>query len=189
MTRRAKTKTEVDLALLFRYTSHASYPGEGESERGENMKCPFCGGNNDKVVDSRESREGQVIRRRRECIICSRRFTSYETIDHIDYMVIKRDGRREPFDRQKVLRGLILACKKRPVSMADVEGLADAVEQMLQDAPGREIECQEIGNFIVDRLQELDDVAYVRFASVYRDFRDISELKNEVDRLFKPHTD
>jgi len=153
------------------------------------MKCPFCGGNNDRVVDSRESREGEVIRRRRECNLCSRRFTSYETIDHIDYMVIKRDGRREPYDRQKVLKGLILACKKRPVSMAELEDVVNSIEMMLHDAPGREIESEVIGNFIIEKLRSIDDVAYVRFASVYRDFGDITELKSEVDRIFKHHGD
>jgi transcriptional repressor NrdR len=153
------------------------------------MKCPFCGGNNDRVVDSRESRDGEVIRRRRECNLCSRRFTSYETIDHIDYMVIKRDGRREPFDRQKVLKGLVLACKKRPVSMSQLEEIVNSIEAMLHDTPGREVESQIIGNYIIERLHEIDDVAYVRFASVYRDFGDITELKTEVDKLFKQHAD
>lgn len=148
------------------------------------MKCPFCGDNNDRVVDSRESREGEVIRRRRECNACGRRFTSYETIDHIDYMVIKRDGRREPFDRQKVLKGLILATKKRPVALSDLDDIVDFIENELHNSPGREIESEEIGNFIIRKLHGLDPVAYVRFASVYRDFRDISELKSEVDKLF-----
>ena len=153
------------------------------------MKCPFCGGNNDRVVDSRESREGEVIRRRRECNLCGRRFTSYETIDHIDYMVIKRDGRREPYDRQKVLKGLVLACKKRPVSMSQLEEIVNEIESMLHDAPGREIDSSIVGNFIIEKLHQLDDVAYVRFASVYRDFGDITELKTEVDKLFKQHSD
>jgi transcriptional repressor NrdR len=147
------------------------------------MKCPFCGGNNDRVVDSRESRAGEVIRRRRECNICTRRFTSYETIDHIDYMVIKRDGRREPFERQKILRGLALACKKRPVSPLQLEEIADEIESKLRDLPGREIESDEVGTIIVEKLREIDKVAYVRFASVYKDFKDISELKSEVDKL------
>lgn len=151
------------------------------------MKCPFCGENNDRVVDSRESREGEVIRRRRECNACSRRFTSYETIDHIDYMVIKRDGRREPFDRSKVIQGLVLATKKRSVSMQALEDIVNAIENELHNSPGREIESEEIGNFIMNRLQDIDPVAYVRFASVYRDFRDISDLKDEVDKLFSPH--
>lgn len=150
------------------------------------MKCPFCNENNDRVVDSRESREGEVIRRRRECNACSRRFTSYETIDHIDYMVIKRDGRREPFDRQKVLQGLVLSCKKRPVSIKDLEEIANHIENELHNAPGREIESEEIGNYIIFKLKEIDPVAFVRFASVYRDFRDISDLKSEVDKLFRP---
>ena len=153
------------------------------------MKCPFCGENNDRVVDSRESREGEVIRRRRECNACGRRFTSYETIDHIDYMVIKRDGRREPFDRSKVLQGLVLATKKRSVSMQQLEDIVNAIENELHNSPGREIESEEIGNFIMNRLQEIDPVAYVRFASVYRDFRDITDLKTEVDKLFTPPSD
>ena len=149
------------------------------------MKCPFCGDNNDRVVDSRESREGEVIRRRRECNACARRFTSYETIDHIDYMVIKRDGRREAFDRQKVLQGLVLATKKRAVSMTVLEEIVNDIETELHNSPGREIESEEIGNLIMRRLHEIDPVAYVRFASVYRDFRDINDLKSEVDKLFK----
>lgn len=151
------------------------------------MKCPFCGGNNDRVVDSRESRGGEVIRRRRECNICNRRFTSYESIDHIDYMVIKRDGRREPFERQKILHGLALACKKRRVSPMQMEEIADMIESKLHDLPGREMESEEIGTIIVEKLREIDKVAYVRFASVYRDFKDIGELKSEVDRLADTH--
>lgn len=153
------------------------------------MKCPFCNENNDRVVDSRESREGEVIRRRRECNACGRRFTSYETIDHIDYMVIKRDGRREPFDRQKVLHGLVLSCKKRSVSVKELEAIADHIENELHGAPGREIESEEIGNYIMFQLKDIDPVAFVRFASVYRDFRDISDLKSEVDKLFLPKND
>jgi transcriptional repressor NrdR len=148
------------------------------------MKCPFCNENNDRVVDSRESKEGEVIRRRRECNACSRRFTSYETIDQIDYMVIKRDGRREPFARQKVLAGLIMACKKRTVSIPDLEAIINEIESELHGSPGREMESEEIGNFIMRKLHGIDPVAYVRFASVYRDFRDINDLKSEVDKLF-----
>jgi transcriptional repressor NrdR len=149
------------------------------------MKCPFCGENNDRVIDSRESKEGEVIRRRRECNACARRFTSYETIVQIDYMVIKRDGRREPFDRNKVLQGLILSCKKRSVPMAELERIVDEIENQLHASPGREIESEEIGNFIMEELHKLDPVAYVRFASVYRDFRDINDLMDEVHTLLK----
>jgi transcriptional repressor NrdR len=149
------------------------------------MKCPFCGDNNDRVIDSRESKEGEVIRRRRECNACSRRFTSYETIVQIDYMVIKRDGRREPFDRNKVLQGLVLACKKRSVPMKDLEKIVDDIENQLHATPGREIESEEIGNYIMEALHKLDPVAYVRFASVYRDFRDINELMSEVHAMLK----
>jgi transcriptional repressor NrdR len=128
------------------------------------MKCPFCGHLGDKVVDSRESKEGEVIRRRRECLECGRRFTSYERIDEIPYMVIKKDGTRERFERQKLISGLLKACEKRPVSVAAVEGVADRVEAILQ-------------------LKKLDKVAYVRFASVYRHFRDIGEFMSELKEL------
>lgn len=149
------------------------------------MKCPFCGENNDRVIDSRESKEGEVIRRRRECNACGRRFTSYETIVQIDYMVIKRDGRREPFDRNKVLQGLVLSCKKRSVPMPELEKIVEDIETELHNSPGREIESEEIGNYIMDKLHKLDPVAYVRFASVYRDFRDINDLMDEVHTLLK----
>jgi len=149
------------------------------------MKCPFCGDNNDRVIDSRESKEGEQIRRRRECNACNRRFTSYETIMEIDYMVIKRDGRREQFDRKKVMEGLRLSCKKRRVPLAELERIVDEVETQLHSAPGREIESEDIGNYIMVELHKLDPVAYVRFASVYRDFRDINELMDEVHTLLK----
>lgn len=126
-----------------------------------------------------------MIRRRRECNACARRFTSYETIVQIDYMVIKRDGRREPYDRNKVLQGLVLACKKRPVSITTLEEIVDEIENNLHASPGREIESEEIGNYIMKRLDSIDPVAYVRFASVYRDFRDINELMDEVHTMLK----
>lgn len=149
------------------------------------MKCPFCNENNDRVIDSRESKEGEVIRRRRECNACARRFTSYETIVDIDYMVIKRDGRREPFNREKVLQGLVLSCKKRPVSMKTLEEIVEIIENRLHSSPGREIESEDIGNHVMEALHKIDPVAYVRFASVYRDFRDINDLMNEVETLLK----
>jgi transcriptional repressor NrdR len=147
------------------------------------MKCPFCGHLGDKVVDSRESKEGEVIRRRRECLECGRRFTSYERIDEIPYMVIKKDGSRERFDRQKLITGLLKACEKRPVSVSSIEKVADRVEGALQDKPEKEISTEEIGAFVMNELRRLDKVAYVRFASVYRHFRDINEFMSELKDL------
>ena len=147
------------------------------------MKCPFCGNLGDKVVDSRESKEGEVIRRRRECLECGRRFTSYERIDEIPYMVIKKDGRHERFERQKLIAGLLKACEKRPVSVSSLEAIADRVEATLQDRPEKEMSTDEIGAFVMQELKGLDKVAYVRFASVYRDFRDIGEFMVELKDL------
>jgi transcriptional repressor NrdR len=147
------------------------------------VKCPYCGRLGDKVVDSRESKEGEVIRRRRECLECSRRFTSYERIDEIPYMVVKKDGSRERFERQKLIAGLLKACEKRPVSVAQVEAVADKVEASLQERPEKEIATAEIGQAVMDELKRLDKVAYVRFASVYRHFRDIGEFMNELKDL------
>jgi transcriptional repressor NrdR len=147
------------------------------------MKCPFCGHLGDKVVDSRESKEGEVIRRRRECLECSRRFTSYERIDEIPYMVVKKDGSRERFDRQKLIGGLLKACEKRPVSVSALERVADRVESALQDRLEKEIATEEIGAFVMNELRRLDKVAYVRFASVYRHFRDINEFMTELKDL------
>ncbi len=149
------------------------------------MKCPYCAHLGDKVVDSRESKEGEVIRRRRECLACNRRFTSYERIDEIPYMVVKKDGRRERFDRQKLLGGLYKACEKRPVSASDLEAVADRVEATLQDKPEREMSTRDIGAFVMQALKGLDKVAFVRFASVYRNFRDIDEFKDELNALLK----
>ena len=147
------------------------------------MKCPYCGHLGDKVVDSRESKEGEVIRRRRECLECGRRFTSYERMDEIPYMVIKKDGSRERFERQKLIAGLLKACEKRPVSVAAIDRVADKVESMLQERPEKEIPTAEIGAFVMQELKQLDKVAYVRFASVYRHFRDIGEFMNELKDL------
>jgi transcriptional repressor NrdR len=130
----------------------------------------------DKVVDSRESKEGEVIRRRRECLGCGKRFTSYERIDQIPHMVVKKDGRREPFDREKVLAGLRRACEKRPVATKTLESIVDRVEAMVQESPDREVSTRVIGEFLMDRLRELDRVAFVRFASVYRDFKDVDQF-------------
>lgn len=147
------------------------------------MKCPFCGHLQDKVVDSREGKDGLAIRRRRQCLRCSRRFTSYERIDEIPFMVVKKDGKREPFDRNKILAGLRRACEKRPVSPSALEALADEVEQMLQEAPEREMATQKIGEKVIERLKELDKVAYVRFASVYRQFGDVDQFMKELRDL------
>ncbi len=147
------------------------------------MKCPYCGHLGDKVVDSRESKEGEVIRRRRECLDCGKRFTSYERIDEIPYMVVKKDGSRERFDRHKLIGGLLKACEKRPVSVAALEGIADNVETTLQERPEREISTNDIGAFVMSELKKLDKVAYVRFASVYRHFRDIGEFMSELKDL------
>jgi transcriptional repressor NrdR len=147
------------------------------------MKCPFCGFENDKVVDSRESKEGESIRRRRECLKCEKRFTTYERIDEIPYMVVKKDGRREKFERQKVLSGLLRACEKRPVSMGKMEQIVNEVEQFVVDSPDRERMASEIGELIMDRLKQIDKVAYIRFASVYRDFQDLSEFHSELEQL------
>jgi transcriptional repressor NrdR len=147
------------------------------------MKCPFCGHLGDKVVDSRESKEGEVIRRRRECLDCGRRFTSYERIDEIPYMVIKKDGTRERFERQKLVSGLLKACEKRPVSTAAIERVADKVESALQERPEKEMSTDEVGRMVMDELKRLDKVAYVRFASVYRQFRDIGEFMSELKDL------
>ena len=149
------------------------------------MKCPYCGNLGDKVVDSRESKEGEVIRRRRECLECGRRFTSYERIDEIPYMVVKKDGRRERFDRQKLVGGLLKACEKRPVRVAALETIADKVEASLQERPEREMSTQEIGAFVMRELKSLDKVAFVRFASVYRNFRDLDEFTHELNELLR----
>ncbi len=149
------------------------------------MKCPFCGHLGDKVVDSREGKEGGVIRRRRECLQCGRRFTSYERIDEIPCMVIKKDGTRERFERQKLIVGLLKACEKRPVSVAEVESVADRVEAMLQDRSEKEMAASEVGVLVMAELKKLDEVAYVRFASVYRHFRDIGEFMDELKDLLK----
>jgi len=147
------------------------------------MTCPFCGFNQDRVIDSRESKEGDSIRRRRQCLGCDRRFTTYERTDEIPYMVVKKDGRREKFDRQKVLNGLLKACEKRPVAMGKLAALVDEVEAKLADSADREISTTELGELLMDRLQGLDKIAYVRFASVYRDFQDVEAFLNELKEL------
>ena len=152
------------------------------------MKCPYCGFGQDRVVDSRESKEADSIRRRRECERCNRRFTTYERIDEIPYMVVKKDGRRERFDRQKVLSGLLRACEKRPVSVKPAwRKSSTPPKAFLMDAPERERTTAEVGELIMEHLKGLDTVAYIRFASVYRDFKDVREFKEELEGLLKTH--
>ncbi len=147
------------------------------------MKCPFCANREDKVVDSRISTEGDAIRRRRECLKCQRRFTTYEYIEKTTLMVVKRDGCREPFDRNKILSGILRACEKRPVSMETIEGIVDYIERDLQKKYDKEVSSTDIGELVMRRLQNLDDVAYVRFASVYRQFKDINQFLGELKDL------
>ena len=152
------------------------------------MRCPFCGHIEDKVVDSREAKDGDSIRRRRECLECGRRFTSYELIDQIPYMVVKKDGKRESFDRNKVLTGLMRASEKRPISMTQLETIVDEIEKELQDSSDRELSTSEIGKIIMRRLKALDKVAYVRFASVYLEFEDVSAFMTELKDLVRART-
>ncbi len=147
------------------------------------MTCPFCGHREDKVIDSRESKEGDVIRRRRQCLGCERRFTTYERSDEIPFMVVKKDGRREKFDRQKILNGLLKACEKRPVPMAKLAEIVDSVESRVVESSDRELSTTEIGEMLIEHLQALDKIAYVRFASVYRDFQDVEAFLNELKHL------
>lgn len=149
------------------------------------MNCPFCGHLEDRVIDSRESKEGDAIRRRRLCLGCDRRFTTYERIDEVPYMVVKKDGRREKFDRQKVLNGLLKACEKRPVSMGKMSEIVDSIESQVADSPDRELSTTSIGEYLMDRLRSLDKIAYVRFASVYRDFQDEEAFFNELKNLMR----
>jgi transcriptional repressor NrdR len=149
------------------------------------MICPFCGHREDRVIDSRESKEGDAIRRRRQCLGCDRRFTTYERTDEIPYMVVKKDGRREKFDRQKVLSGLLKACEKRPVAMARLAEIVNQVEGRLMENPEREVSTIQVGEMVMERLRTLDKVAYVRFASVYRDFQDVEAFLNELKSLMK----
>ena len=147
------------------------------------MKCPFCGFNEDKVIDSRSSNEDKSVRRRRECEKCNRRFTTYEYVEEIPLMVIKKDGRREAFDRNKIISGILKACEKRPVSMEKVEAVVDKVEKELQKSFDKEVKAQVVGELVMDYLHKLDEVAYVRFASVYRQFKDINHFMKELKDL------
>lgn len=147
------------------------------------MKCPFCGHEEDKVVDSRPSSDGRSVRRRRECLSCTKRFTTYEYVENVSMIVVKNDGRREPFDRQKLLKGIELACNKRPVSEKKIISLVEEIEEELQTLSKREITSKEVGALVMRRLKDLDEVAYVRFASVYHKFKDINEFMSELKGL------
>jgi len=147
------------------------------------MRCPYCGGVEDRVVDSRESRERDVIRRRRQCVHCERRFTSYERVERLPFQIVKRDQRREEYDRVKLMRGLQVACRKRPVPQAELERLADMIEAAMQDSGERELSSNRIGTMVMERLRALDPVAYVRFASVYRRFEDVDAFVKELHQL------
>lgn len=149
------------------------------------MKCPNCEGNDDRVVDSRPAEDGSFIRRRRECLLCGRRFTTYEKLEDIPLMVIKKDGSRQPFDRQKLLIGIMKSCEKRPVTTRQIEDLIDQVERAAGNALKREISSREIGELVLKELKDLDEVAYIRFASVYRDFGDIRSFLLEISKLFE----
>jgi transcriptional repressor NrdR len=149
------------------------------------MKCPYCSNEATKVVDSREAKEGFAVRRRRRCPKCSKRFTTYENILEIPFMVIKKDGKREKFDRNKLMEGLLKAAHKRPIPITELEAIIDEVENRLQEKPDREINTEEIGAYIMERLKHLDKVAYVRFASVYRQFKDLSEFMDEMQHLLR----
>lgn len=147
------------------------------------MKCPFCGTTDSKVIDSRPAEEETTIRRRRECLVCNKRFTTYEVIERMPLVVIKRDGSRQSFDRVKLINGMVRACEKRPVSLSELETIADDIEQDLQGRIDREIDSVEIGEMVMKKLKEIDEVAYVRFASVYRSFKDINTFMEELSKL------
>ena len=149
------------------------------------MKCPYCGYQESKVVDSRHSEDGQSIRRRRECLSCQKRFTTYETVECLPIVVIKRDGARQAFDRNKILNGMLRACEKRPVSLAALETAALDIEQILQNSLEREVSTEYIGELVMDKLRAVDEVAYVRFASVYRQFKDIDTFMKELNKLLE----
>ena len=150
------------------------------------MQCPFCSEQKNKVVDSRGSKEGIVIRRRRECLSCHRRFTTYERVEEIPYMVVKKGGEREPFDRFRILNGLVRSCEKRPVARHQLEQLADEVEGRLLAMPGREMTSEEIGQFVMERLKQIDKIAYIRFASVCLEFKDVHDFAEQIEHLLKP---
>ena len=153
------------------------------------MKCPFCGYADSKVIDSRPAEEGATIRRRRECLACQKRFTTYETVEHMPLVVVKRDGSRQAFDRAKLINGLVRACEKRPVALEDMEKIADDIEQELQSRLEKEVKSVTIGEMVMARLKDLDEVAYVRFASVYRSFKDLNTFMAELTKLLSDKED
>jgi transcriptional repressor NrdR len=150
------------------------------------VRCPFCGADEDRVVDTRSSQEGRAVRRRRECEACGKRFTTYESVELFPRQVVKRDGRREPYDRQKLLLGIVTACTKRPVNIDTIEAAVDRIEQRLEESGRVEVESRWLGEQVMAELQEVDEVAYVRFASVYRQFKDVTEFMNELRGLREP---
>ena len=147
------------------------------------MRCPFCEAADTRVIDSRPTEDGHAIRRRRECDVCGKRFTTYEKVEEITFMVVKKDGSRQAFDRAKLLNGMLRACEKRPVSMSDLETAVDEIEQTVQNSLEREVSTERIGELVMEKLKDLDDVAYVRFASVYRQFKDINTFMQELNKL------
>lgn len=149
------------------------------------MKCPYCGEMDSKVIDSRSTEEGVSIRRRRECLICGKRFTTYEKVENVPIMVIKKDKTRQPFDRTKILNGLKRACEKRPISMGEIETIVYEIETSIYNSLEREIATEEIGEMLIEKLRKLDQVAFVRFASVYRDFQDVETFRHEIDKILK----
>lgn len=149
------------------------------------MKCPYCGEIDSKVIDSRSTEEGVSIRRRRECLICGKRFTTYEKVENVPIMVIKKDKTRQPFDRTKILNGLKRACEKRPISMGEIEAIVYEIETSIYNSLEREIATEEIGEMLIEKLRKLDQVAFVRFASVYRDFQDVETFRHEIDKILK----
>ena len=153
------------------------------------MRCPYCSFSESKVIDSRPAEEGTTIRRRRECLSCGKRFTTYEIMERLPLLVIKRDGSRQSFDRMKIINGMVKACEKRPVPVDEIERVADEIEQELQSSLEREVSSVQIGEMIMDRLKDLDQVAYVRFASVYRQFKDINTFLEELNKLLKETND
>jgi len=149
------------------------------------MRCPYCGSKKDSVIDSRRAKNGASVRRRRQCLRCKKRFTTYEYVERNPLMVIKKDGRREPFDREKLMKGIMVACEKRPVSVARIEKIVEEIERMLEKTHDREVASREIGETVMKRLHELDEIAYVRFASVYRQFRDVGQFMKELKKFLK----
>jgi len=152
------------------------------------MKCPFCSFQESKVIDSRHSDDGSSIRRRRECLSCQKRFTTYETVESLPIVVVKKDNSRQSFDREKILNGMVRACEKRPVPMAELEKAADEIVQTVQNSLDREVSTEYIGELVMDKLKALDQVAYVRFASVYRQFKDLNSFREELNRILQEHT-